>query len=162
MHEPNGFYYMRARYYDPDVCRFISEDPSGFSGGDVNLYAYCGNNPINFADPFGLCAEGGGGWTETALQGIGIALIGLTADDATGIGVLDDPLIPVLVAAGVGVAVIQAANNSGSGNGAEEEKEHRKKHPKDHDKHTKAQGHSSKKNSKAKERLIKEGKWFFQ
>ena len=35
MTEPNGFYYMRARYYDPGVGRFISEDPSGFDGGDV-------------------------------------------------------------------------------------------------------------------------------
>ncbi len=54
MHEPNGFYYMRARYYDPAVGRFISEDPIGFGGGDINLYAYVGNNPINFVDPFGL------------------------------------------------------------------------------------------------------------
>jgi RHS repeat-associated protein len=38
MAEPNGLYYMRARYYDPTVGRFISEDPLGF--GDVGLYAY--------------------------------------------------------------------------------------------------------------------------
>jgi RHS repeat-associated protein len=37
MTEANGFYYMRARYYDPLVGRFISEDPIGFEGGDVNL-----------------------------------------------------------------------------------------------------------------------------
>jgi RHS repeat-associated protein len=36
MAEPNGLYYMRARYYDPAVGRFISEDPIGFAGGDVN------------------------------------------------------------------------------------------------------------------------------
>lgn len=54
MTEPNNFYYMRARYYDPQVRRFISEDPSGFGGGDVNLYAYVGNNPILFVDPSGL------------------------------------------------------------------------------------------------------------
>jgi RHS repeat-associated protein len=57
MAEPNGFYYMRARYYDPEVGRFISEDPIGFGGGDVNLYAYVGNNPILFVDPWGLCSE---------------------------------------------------------------------------------------------------------
>ena len=51
---------------DPSVCRFISEDPIGFDGGDVNLYAYCGNNPINFADPFGLEAEQGGAWWGNA------------------------------------------------------------------------------------------------
>ncbi|MBI4791547.1 MAG: RHS repeat-associated core domain-containing protein [Deltaproteobacteria bacterium] len=54
MAEPNGFYYMRARYYDPQVRRFISEDPLGFDGGDLNLYAYVGNNPINRTDPSGL------------------------------------------------------------------------------------------------------------
>ena len=54
MTEPNGFYYMRARYYDPEVGRFISEDPIGFEGGDVNLMVYVGNNPILLMDPFGL------------------------------------------------------------------------------------------------------------
>jgi len=46
MTEPNGFYYMKARYYDPDVGRFISEDPIGFDGGDVNLYGYAANQPV--------------------------------------------------------------------------------------------------------------------
>jgi len=54
MTEPNGLQYMRARYYDPEVGRFISEDPIGFGGGDVNLYAYCIGNPINRIDPDGL------------------------------------------------------------------------------------------------------------
>ena len=54
MAEPNGFYYMRARYYDPEVGRFVSEDPIGFEGGDVNLYAYVGGNPVMGIDPSGL------------------------------------------------------------------------------------------------------------
>jgi RHS repeat-associated protein len=54
MHEPNGLYYMRARYYDPSVGRFISEDPIGFAGGDVNLYGYVHNDPVNLVDPLGL------------------------------------------------------------------------------------------------------------
>jgi RHS repeat-associated protein len=54
MAEPNGFYYMKARYYDPKVGRFISEDPIGFDGGDVNLMAYVRNNPIMGIDPRGL------------------------------------------------------------------------------------------------------------
>jgi RHS repeat-associated protein len=53
MTEPNGFYYMRARYYDPQVGRFISEDPIGFDGGDVNLMAYVGSNPVLGVDPWG-------------------------------------------------------------------------------------------------------------
>jgi len=53
MSESNGFYYMRARYYDPVVGRFISEDPMGFDGGDVNLYVYGSNNPVLLVDPSG-------------------------------------------------------------------------------------------------------------
>ena len=49
-----GLYYYRARYYDPRLQRFISEDPTGFDGGDVNLHAYLGNNPTRYRDPFGL------------------------------------------------------------------------------------------------------------
>jgi RHS repeat-associated protein len=48
-----GLYYYRARYYDPKVGRFISEDPIGFAGG-LNFYGYVGSNPINYRDPFGL------------------------------------------------------------------------------------------------------------
>jgi RHS repeat-associated protein len=48
-----GLYYNRARYYDPEVGRFISEDPIGLSGGP-NQYVYAGNDPINHTDPSGL------------------------------------------------------------------------------------------------------------
>ncbi|TRO78979.1 RHS repeat-associated core domain-containing protein [Trichloromonas acetexigens] len=48
-----GLYYYRARYYDPMEGRFISRDPIGFAGGDVNLYAYTGNDPANRLDPYG-------------------------------------------------------------------------------------------------------------
>jgi RHS repeat-associated protein len=54
MAESNGLYYMRARYYNPAVGRFISEDPLGFGGGDVNLYVYAGGNPVVGVDPWGL------------------------------------------------------------------------------------------------------------
>ena len=47
-----NLYYNRARYYDPQLARFLSEDPIGQSGG-VNQYAYAGNNPIGGADPSG-------------------------------------------------------------------------------------------------------------
>ena len=52
--EETGWYYYRARYYDPQVGRFVSQDPIGFAGGDVNLYGYVGNSPTNFTDPSGL------------------------------------------------------------------------------------------------------------
>ncbi len=53
MTDPNGLLYMRARYYNPYICRFINPDPSGFSGG-LNLYAFADGNPISALDPFGL------------------------------------------------------------------------------------------------------------
>lgn len=51
-----GLYYNRARYYDANLGRFISQDPIGFGGGDANLYRYVGNNPVNATDPSGLIA----------------------------------------------------------------------------------------------------------
>jgi RHS repeat-associated protein len=50
-----GLYYYRARYYDPRMGRFISEDPIRFLGG-VNFYAYVLDRPINAKDPNGLLA----------------------------------------------------------------------------------------------------------
>ncbi len=52
--EESGLYYYRARYYDAKVGRFITEDPIGLDGGDVNFYSYVGNNPVNWIDPTGL------------------------------------------------------------------------------------------------------------
>ncbi|MBK8810234.1 MAG: RHS repeat-associated core domain-containing protein [Acidobacteria bacterium] len=49
-----GFHYYRARWYDGNLGRFISEDPIGFAGGDVNLYGYVGNGPLSATDPSGL------------------------------------------------------------------------------------------------------------
>jgi RHS repeat-associated protein len=53
-----GLYYYRARYYDPRAGRFITKDPIRFAAGDVNLYRYVQNNPVNFIDPDGLSPVG--------------------------------------------------------------------------------------------------------
>jgi RHS repeat-associated protein len=52
-----GLDYYRARYYDTTTGGFLSEDPMGFAAGDVNLYRYTANNPINFKDPSGLASR---------------------------------------------------------------------------------------------------------
>ena len=52
-----GLVYYRARWYDPQQGRFISEDPSGFDGG-LNKYVYADNEPINSIDPYGLQTVG--------------------------------------------------------------------------------------------------------
>jgi RHS repeat-associated protein len=49
-----GLYYVRARWYDASMGRFISEDPIGLAGG-INNYAYAANDPVNLSDPTGLC-----------------------------------------------------------------------------------------------------------
>lgn len=51
-----GTLYLRARYYDPEIGRFISEDIEWGKDTDslsLNLYTYCGNNPILLNDPSG-------------------------------------------------------------------------------------------------------------
>ncbi len=50
--EGTGLHYNTFRYYDPDVGRFISQDPIGLVGGD-NVYAYA-PNPVGWMDPLGL------------------------------------------------------------------------------------------------------------
>ena len=44
-------YYLRARYYNPVAGRFMQEDV--YQGDGLNLYAYCGNNPVVYYDPSG-------------------------------------------------------------------------------------------------------------
>jgi RHS repeat-associated protein len=71
-----GLYYYRARYYHPTLQRFISEDPLGFGGGDLNLYAYVGNSPTSYADPLGLCVpmyDAGKGSSKSCGHGGGSA-----------------------------------------------------------------------------------------
>jgi len=51
--DATGLYYYRARYYHPQLQRFVSEDPIGIAGG-INPYAYAGNSPSNFTDASGL------------------------------------------------------------------------------------------------------------
>ena len=55
-----GLYYLQSRYYNPDVGRFINKDNypctgQGFSGN--NMFAYCGNNPVNRKDAGGYAWE---------------------------------------------------------------------------------------------------------
>jgi len=48
-----GLYYYRARYYKPEIGRFLQTDKIGYVAG-MNLYRYCSNSPWNRTDPFGL------------------------------------------------------------------------------------------------------------
>ncbi len=93
--QTGGFVYLRNRWYDPQTGRFLTQDPIGLAGG-VNLYAYAGNNPMSFADPFGLfeCTW----WDRSDCPvikikvGVGLMPIGLKAKG--GIGALEGSFGP--------------------------------------------------------------------
>ena len=46
--------FMRTRYYASDTGQFVSNDPLGLLGGDINTRRYSNNNPVTFLDPVGL------------------------------------------------------------------------------------------------------------
>ena len=50
-----NLYDYRNRVFSADLGRFLQTDPLRVSAGDVNIYRYCGNDPLNFADGSGLC-----------------------------------------------------------------------------------------------------------
>ena len=55
--EETDLYYLQTRYYDPELGRFLSQDDVSYLAPDningLNLYAYCGNNPVMNVDPTG-------------------------------------------------------------------------------------------------------------
>ena len=65
-----GFYYLQSRYYDPEIGRFINADGllAGADTTNLNLFAYCGNNPVNRAD------DGGSFWHIVIGAAVGAAI----------------------------------------------------------------------------------------
>ncbi len=123
-----GFYYLQSRYYDPQMKRFINEDDVSLLGANsdfasLNLYAYCGNNPVARAD------DGGEFWhivagavigtvTNVAIQMATNILTGEKWYDGIGISAASGALSGALAATGAGpvVQVIVNAVISGAGN----------------------------------------------
>jgi len=79
--DSNGLYYYGARYYDPEIGRFISADPTiqhPNDPQDFNRYTYCRNNPINYIDPSGY------GWFKKFIGKILGAIAGVVTGVVTG------------------------------------------------------------------------------
>ena len=99
-------FYCNSRYYSPELCRWISPDDVSYldpsTGNGLNLYCYCYNNPINYADlsgcfPVLACILG-----LTALIGMGLTIGGVASDNntMTAIG-LTIVAIPALISGGL-------------------------------------------------------------
>lgn len=117
--QSSGLYYMRARWYDPYLGRFVSRDPLDLVGG-INVYTYCNANPLDGVDPNGLVD-----W-DLVQQGIieigkgGILVIMGSAEVGIGGGISGSgvgvAVAPAVIAAGVttaGGGVIYAGRGLG-------------------------------------------------
>jgi RHS repeat-associated protein len=70
-----GLHQMRARWYSSHLRRFLSPDPTGFSGGE-NMYGYADDSPMLAVDPTGLVKWGGVLRASAGIVGNGLGLIG--------------------------------------------------------------------------------------
>lgn len=99
------FFYCNSRYYSPELCRFISPDsieyldPQSING--LNLYCYCMNNTIMYADPSGNFPVLACILAVTALVGLGLTIGGVASDNNT------------LTAIGLGITGVAALGAGG-------------------------------------------------
>ncbi len=150
-----GIYYYRARFYSPEIGRFLTPDPKMFIDGP-NVYGYVSNNPLNYIDPLGYCekkndeydpydvlrksleeSEGNGPGFGPPNSG-GFGTVRVTTGDVVFVA-------PVPI---VGPIIGPMFDTSKKGED-EDKKEHRKKRPSTYDKHTKKRpGFNEKKKKK--------------
>ncbi len=64
-----GMTHHQFRWYDPQLGKWISEDPLGFAAGDINTTRYVANAPLSYTDPTGLIAVSIGDGNDSAAEG---------------------------------------------------------------------------------------------
>jgi RHS repeat-associated protein len=108
--QETGLVLLGERYYDPSAERFLTRDPLGYGGG-MDLYAYCGDNPVNRMDPMGLNWDDGdpttpdtvGGWIDHFVFNDSVNNLGTTVGEAdAGCATLTDELFAGGKVAGYG------------------------------------------------------------
>lgn len=94
----SGQYYLRARYYNPVVGRFLQEDV--YRGDGLNLYAYCENNPVGYYDDEGNVKKkikpGAQGGAYNQIEAAGGEIYHMPADSASPYGTGSGPGIRML------------------------------------------------------------------
>ena len=79
----SGVYFLNARYYNPQWRRFISPDSTDYldpaSVNGLNLYAYCYNDPVNYADPSGNFVVSA--WVVGMIVGFGVGFVSSVVSD---------------------------------------------------------------------------------
>ena len=101
-----GLYYVSSRYYDPEIGRFINADgyvSTGQGATGFNMFAYCGNNPVNRKDQNGLSS------TDIIAKGI-IAIISSAIDGYLPIGDIVAICIAGVIVAEVAPEVVETTS----------------------------------------------------
>ena len=114
-----GFYYVSSRYYDPEIGRWINADGYVSTGQGVlgsNMFAYCGNNPVNRKDPTGQFWSEIWEFAKTAVSETGKA-IGTLSPAYAGCGgaALADGPLPIGDLIGLTVAALLTVGAVGYG-----------------------------------------------
>ena len=114
--DANGLYYMRARYYNTDIKRFINRDiidGTIQNSQSLNKYSYVQGNPVSLTDPFGLCPEGSGildylkQYGHTILDFLGLLPgVGVLADAANAIWYLKEGNIEMALISAIALVPI--------------------------------------------------------
>jgi RHS repeat-associated protein len=114
--KPTGLQNNLNRWYDPNVGRWISQDPIDFKSGTTNVCVYCANNPTMAVDPTGLGPDGWWYYFKSNARYVGSVIaapfsIGLSAPDAAAQIIAAHNLVDRMVVQQGGEAAARAAIN---------------------------------------------------